>query len=238
MDRYSAGILILLAALIAGCTQFPPCISGSGVVVSETRTLEPFQKVDLATFGTVYLTQGEPSPAVIEAENNILPLLRTRVSDGVLTIDLEQCVRNTRPVIIRLTTDKIRQISVSGSGSVIGEDEIISESLETGVSGSGVIDLPVRTHQVRSAIAGSGRTRLRGTTADHTAAISGSGKIEAFGLETENSTVVIEGSGAAEVFATEALDVTVSGSGTVTYRGNPAHLSQEISGSGRVAPAD
>ncbi|WP_083523262.1 head GIN domain-containing protein [Methanofollis ethanolicus] len=231
-------MLILSAVLIAGCTQFSPCIEGSGNVVSETRTVEPFHSVDLATVGTVYLTQDATASLQIEAEENILPLLRTRVTDGVLTIDHNgQCFRTTQPIIIRLTTDEVRRVSVSGSGSVVGENEILSENLETGVSGSGGIDLRVNVTDLASAIVGSGSTTLQGTATDHTAVVSGSGKVAAFDLETRGSTVTIEGSGTAEVFATEVLDVTVSGSGTVTYRGSPAHITQEVTGSGGLVHA-
>lgn len=235
MDRYGAAILILSAALIAGCTQLSPCISGSGNVVSETRTVEPFHSVDLATIGTVSLTQGAPASLQVEAEDTILPLLRTEVRDGILTIDHnEQCFRNTQPVIIRLTTDEVRRISVSGSGSVVGENEIRSENLETGISGSGSIDLRVNVTELASAIAGSGKIDLRGTATNHTTVVSGSGKVAAFNLETIRSTVTIDGSGTADIFATDVLDVTVSGSGTASYRGSPEHLTQEVTGSGSV----
>ncbi|WP_342677600.1 head GIN domain-containing protein [Methanofollis sp. UBA420] len=238
MNRYCAGILILSAALIAGCTQFAPCIDGSGNVVSETRTVEPFHGVDLAAFGTVYLTQGTPASVRIEAEDNILPLLRTRVTDGVLTIDHNgQCFRNTQPVVFRVTTDGVRRVSVSGSGTVIGENEIRSENLETGVSGSGAIDLQVNVTDLASNIAGSGSTTLQGTATNHTAVVSGSGKVTAFDLETRRSKVTIDGSGTAEVLATEALDVVISGSGTVIYQGNPERLVQEVTGSGSLVHA-
>jgi hypothetical protein len=238
MDRYCAVTLVLSAALIAGCTQFAPCIEGSGNVVSEMRTVEPFHSVDLATIGTVYLIQDGPAPIQIEAEDNILPLLRTRVTDGVLTIDHNgQCFRNTQPVVIRVTTDEVRGVSVSGSGSVLGENEIGSETLETGVSGSGSIDLTVNATDLASTISGSGSTTLRGKATDHTVVVSGSGKVAAFDLETRRSKVTIEGSGTAEVFAIDVLDVVVSGSGTVTYRGNPARLAEDVTGSGSVVHA-
>jgi hypothetical protein len=239
VNRYGAGILILSVALIAGCTQFAPCIDGSGDVVFETRMIEPFHSVDLATVGTVYLTQGAPVSIQIEAEDNILPLLQTKVTDGVLTIDHNgQCFRNTQPIIIRLTTDEeVRRVSVSGSGNVIGENEIRSENLETGVSGSGSIDLRVNVTDLASNIAGSGSTVLQGKAINHTAAVEGSGKVAAFDLETGRSKVTIEGSGTAEVFATEVLDMTISGSGTVTYRGTPAYLTQKVTGSGEVVHA-
>jgi len=234
---YCAFVLILSAALIAGCTQFAPCIGGSGNVVSETRTVEPFHSVDLATIGTVYLTQGAPASIQIEAEDNILPLMQTEVTDGVLTIDNEQCIRSTQPVIIRVTTDEVRGISVSGSGSVISENEIRSENLETGVSGSGSIDLRVNTTEIASTISGSGSTLLRGKATNHTTVVDGSGRVAAFDLETNHSKVTIEGSGIAEVFATDDLDAVISGSGMILYKGNPAHLTQEVTGSGGVVHA-
>jgi hypothetical protein len=45
--------------------------------------------------------------------------------------------------------------------------------------------------------------------------------------------VTITGSGRVVVAASQALDVHTSGSGAVTYRGDPA-VTQDISGSGRL----
>ncbi|QYZ79480.1 DUF2807 domain-containing protein [Methanofollis formosanus] len=232
--RYLFAAAVLLGlVLAAGCVQ-PPCTIGSGNVTSETRDVGTFQSVELTSFATVLVTQGAAAPVVIEAEDNIIPLLRTRVSDGVLVIDHDAaCVRNTTPVVVRVSMEEVQRLAVSGSGTVLGENEIVGERLETAISGSGNLDLDMNVSTLESTISGSGEALFSGTAAEHDAGISGSGTIKGFDLTTEQTNLAISGSGKAEVFATEALDVQIAGSGTVTYRGDPA-VTQDISGSGSL----
>ncbi|WP_265580414.1 head GIN domain-containing protein [Methanofollis aquaemaris] len=238
MIRYlfAAAAVLLVLVLTAGCVQ-PPCTVGSGNVVSETRDVGAFQSVELNTFATVMVTQGASGPLVIEAEDNIVPLVQTRVSDGVLVVDLDAaCVRNTRPVIVRVTMEEVQRLSVSGSGTVQGENEIVAGRLETAISGSGNLDLGMNVTTLETTISGSGEARLSGTAAEHNAGISGSGALKGFDLTTERTNLVISGSGAAEVLATGALDVQIAGSGAAIYRGDPV-VTQEISGSGSLVRA-
>lgn len=229
--RYLLGTTVLALVLTAGCTT-PPCTVGSGNVVSETRDLGTFHSVELNTFATVMVTQGTPGPVEIEAEDNLMPLLRTQVSDGVLVIDHDAvCVRNTTPVVVRVTMDEVKSLAVSGSGSVQGEDGIVADRLETAVSGSGALDLDVNVTALESVISGSGETRFSGMADEHNVVITGSGTVKGFDLVTDRTNLVISGSGRAEVLATETLDVQITGSGRVTYRGDPA-VTQVITGSG------
>jgi hypothetical protein len=46
--------------------------------------------------------------------------------------------------------------------------------------------------------------------------------------------VDMSGSGVASVHASDALDLHMSGSGTLTYTGDPKQVTQQISGSGKV----
>ncbi|MDD3621511.1 MAG: DUF2807 domain-containing protein [Methanofollis sp.] len=230
--RYLPGAAVLLVLLLTAGCALPPCTVGSGNVVSETRDVGTFHSVDLNTFATVVVTQGAPGPVMIEAEDNLMPLLRTQVSEGVLVIDHDAvCVRNTTPVVVRVAMDEVKGLAVNGAGSVLGEDQIVADRLATAVSGSGTLDLDVNVTALESVISGSGETRFSGTADEHSAVISGSGTIKGFDLTTKQSNLVISGSGRAEVLATEALDVQITGSGLVTYRGDPT-VTQVITGSG------
>jgi hypothetical protein len=53
-------------------------------------------------------------------------------------------------------------------------------------------------------------------------------------LTTETCNVRISGSGDVSIHVREELDVTISGSGGVSYRGNPSHVNSHASGSGSV----
>jgi len=233
-----AGILVFLSGFITtpiGFITIPGCVVGSGNVISETRTVDTFHSVELKGSGNLYVTQDETPELRIEAEDNILPLLKTYVTDGVLVIEREpfKCITTRKPVNAYVTMNEVKQLSLSGSGKIIGQTKITSDSLGVTVSGSGNIDLEVDTEELRTTISGSGNAQLKGDATAHDFTISGSGDIQSYDLDTEKSTVVISGSGKSEVSVSNELDVKIFGSGDVYYKGDPV-INTEITGSGKL----
>jgi len=237
-------VIILLAGILGVLVVFVPtgfittpslCLVGSGNVTSETRTVDTFHSVDLRGWGNLYVTQDGASDIRIEAEDNILPILQTYVRDGVLVIEQKEfkCVRPKKPVNVYVAMDEVKQLTLSGSGKIIGQTKITSDSLGVKVSGSGDIDFDVDTEKLRTTISGSGNAQLKGDATTHDITISGSGDIQSYDLDTEKSTVKVFGSGKSEVSVSDELDVTITGSGDVYYKGDPV-INTQITGSGKM----
>lgn len=143
-------------------------------------------------------------------------------------------------------------LDVSGSGSLTAELE--AGEVDTDVSGSGEIDLKGKFKTVNADVSGSGRVSISGTVSGKADfEISGSGKVEASGsadsmhaeisgsgkvlganLVTNTAKIDIAGSGDVEITVNKELDAEISGSGTVLYKGNPARVNSDTSGSGSV----
>jgi hypothetical protein len=140
----------------------------------------------------------------------------SEVSNDTLVLELRTYANifPTKPIKYALTVKDLTGLAVSGSGSV-GISRLATTSLVTKISGSGMIT-------------------ATGTAENQDLDISGSGRYQADQLIGKTVKVVISGSGSADVHATEALDIHLSGSGTLTYSGNPQRVTQEISGSGKV----
>lgn len=122
---------------------------------------------------------------------------------------------------------------VSGSGRI--EFKGKCRDFESRVSGSGRVKLDVTIGQMASlSVSGSGKIQATGSAQEVKAGISGSGEILAANLVTDKVDVRISGSGDLEINVNKELDAHISGSGTVTYKGNPAHVNSHSSGSGHV----
>ncbi len=110
---------------------------------------------------------------------------------------------------------------ISGSGD-IDIDRLQSSDLTTRVTGSGEMEIEgITTGKVNAKVTGSGEISLKGSGTDATYAITGSGDIEAKGLRTANVEADITGSGDITCYAGRYLKADVSGSGTISYAGNP-----------------
>ena len=105
------------------------------------------------------------------------------------------------------------------------------------ISGSGDITANgIKVKELALEISGSGDFKATGEAQTFTGSISGSGNIKAVDLKTEKANISISGSGSAEVWFTDSLKAHISGSGSVLYKGNPAKVNPDISGTGSVAP--
>lgn len=235
-------LLIPLFSLLvlSGCS----CIQGNGEIVSETPAItDSFHSIDLRGEGNIFLSQVEADEDFeqrkvrIETDYNILQELDVQVKNETLIIKPKKgigCLNPSESIDIYVNTEEVKNISVSGSGEIIGQTPIKAEYLDMNISGSGEIDVDVEVDTLTIDISGSGEANLKGVAQDHSFGVSGSGNLYGFDLETQHSSVTISGSGEAEIWTKESLDVNVSGSGDLRYKGNPELIEQTISGSGSV----
>ncbi len=144
------------------------------------------------------------------------------------------------------------KLNVSGSGSL--QAEIDLADVDADISGSGDMNLKGKCKNFTSDISGSGSVKLNasitgiaefdisgsgkveanGSSQSVKAEITGSGKVLAAGLETGTCDVRISGSGDVEINVKTELEARITGSGTVLYKGNPARVNADASGSGSV----
>jgi len=230
-----AGIFSLLL-LLGGCS-LSFCTRGSGNVMSEERNVPIFHSIEFNGSGNLYITQDNKKYLKIETDDNLLPEITAKVTDGVLKIGRKKtwlCGSPTGDMNVWVSMVDVKNISINGSAVVFGETEISSSELKIQVSGSGNIDLVVQAGKVETNVSGSGEIRIRGNAEQHDFDMSGLGKLFAFDLVTKKTDLNISGSGRAEVTVEEELNVDVSGSGDIFYKGKLAKVNQSVSGSGNV----
>jgi Putative auto-transporter adhesin, head GIN domain len=214
MGRWCASVsLVAAAAALAACS----IATGSGNVVSESRTVSGFTKIDLSGAGDVIIEQNGNEALTIEAEANLMPKLTSEVVDGTLRLGEKSnlTIHLTKPVTYRVSMKDLTGLMISGSGTVTAA-KITSPRLAVDINGSG-------------------KVTVGGTVDNQDLMISGSGAYQAKDLQTKITTVKISGSGDASVSVSDSLDIQMSGSGKLTYYGNPPQVTQQISGSGRVS---
>jgi hypothetical protein len=205
------------------------------LVVSDSRTPGDFSRIDLVIPAELDVRQGNTHALTIEADENILPLITTTINNGKLTIAYTQpCVRPSQPVTIQATAQEIRGLAILGSGDIRSTGTLVSDTLDTGITGTGSIDLDVQATNLTSTITGTGTEQIRGHAINHRIQIPGAGRVDALGLETRNTSIDIIGSGSAEVQANSSLSIRIVGSGSVVYSGNPSDIQQSITGSGNI----
>ena len=234
---FQTTVFFLVFALVCtscsnGDFNFFSGIDGQGQSATQELNLDNFNGIHLSISADVYVSQGSPQSVSIDAQQNIIDLLKTDVDQGIWKISTKDPVRNHKPIKITITVPELSYAKISGSGDIVGQTTFTeADEFETSIAGSGNIQLSVSTEELSAAISGSGDIELSGSAEELSIRISGSGDIDAEELEAEEAEVRVSGSGDCRVHATDELDVRVSGSGDVYYRGNPS-VHSRISGSG------
>ena len=147
--------------------------------------------------------------------------------------NMELSINGSGTVKAELDLNGLLSADVSGSGDIDLSGK--SQSLKSHVSGSGDVEMAIVVATTAEFdVSGSGDIKVKGKAKTMEASINGSGDLEATDFETDKSTVSVSGSGDAQVFAKLELNTRTSGSGDISYKGNPVQLNTFNSGSGSV----
>lgn len=207
-------------------------VVGEGAYVKETLDIDKFEAFHLTFSGNVYVKQGNRQEVVVEAQKNIIDLIKTEVKGGTWKIGFEKNVKKCKEVKVYITVPHLEGIHLSGSGDIQTEGTFGGlDDLAISVSGSGDIEADIEAQSITAKVSGSGDISLEGQTNQLSLQVSGSGDIECMDLAAQNCNVRVSGSGDCSVNAKESLEVRISGSGDVVYKGRP-NLKSKISGSG------
>jgi len=232
-----AAAIALTAFTITGCDFVGfDTIHGNGNVSTETRNVSVTSRISSHGSFDVAIIHGSSPSVKVEADANLIPYILTDVEDGKLHIHTRDHVSlsSDHKIKVYVTTDKVEEISLSGSGNVTADSKLeASGHMKFGISGSGDITLDINAPSVESSISGSGNINLTGETKDSKITITGDGDYKASGLQSENAEVRITGSGNVHVAASVKLEVHITGSGDVGYKGSPT-IEQHITGSGNI----
>lgn len=215
-------------------------IKGNGNTTTIERSVGSYDEVALAGWFDVDLVDGKEGELTLKGESNLLEHIKTEVKDGKLIIKAEKGI-NLKPsnwkngIHITVPVEAINSVTLSGSGDIVGKKTLKADAFETRISGSGDITLSIEAQSITATMSGSGDINLDGSTTDLEVQVSGSGDIKAYGLEADNVTAQVSGSADIKVTANESLNARVSGSGDISYRGNPEKLKTKSSGSGDIS---
>jgi hypothetical protein len=211
------GLLLLgtLVLLLAACEK--NSLRGSGDTISETRTTAPFKAVETHYDIKAVINYGATQEVRVTGYENLLPILETKVTDGVLKLKFDNrysTIRNGN-VVVQITIPEIEKATVHGSGDI----EIFN--FNNGI-------------RIDAHIYGSGNIKIANSKYQSAGLhINGSGNISSQTLQAKQAEAFIYGSGNIFVSVEDLLKATISGSGNINYWGQPV-VETEIYGSGRV----
>lgn len=214
-------------------------VNGNGEFTTHTRTVSDYDRVALEGSMDVQLIAGREGNLKVEAESNLMEYIHTEVSGGKLKIFVEKGVNlnpsGRRGIKITVPFESLDHVSLTGSGDIYTSDRISAGKFGVQLTGSGDINLELDAAEVAGTLTGSGDISLRGKTRSFECKVTGSGDFEAYDLKAEVVDASVSGSGDIQVHPTQELKARITGSGDITYMGNPRKQDFRTAGSGAVS---
>lgn len=232
-------VLMLGALQWAGCCNMEGHeIRGSGKLVKEIRETGDFTGVALMTLGDLEIEIGDREELWIEAEDNLLAMIETKVADNVLEIKQRgnTCLSASKPVRYHVTLRRLDRV-VHAAGGRVRIPKTAAEHLFIKHRGSGLInavDLELRALSIH--VSGSGNVTLGDVAMQRTRLVlSGSGNVSIRKLVGLSNSVRLSGSGDILISSGSVLQHSafLSGSGDYEAKGLRSLESEVmVSGSG------
>ena len=223
--------IFIVLTTMASCQR----ITGSGNIVTEKRQTGDFKGVSAGGSFEVEVKTGTATEVVVEADDNVMPYIKTEVNGDVLRISTKNNINiNNAHLKVFVTAPEITSLKSSGASDIKIKDGIKSErKISLDVSGAGNISGGVDAPEVYAEVSGAGGIQVSGRTRDYTARVSGSGNLKTSDLQTENTDVDVSGAGNAWVHASVKLKADASGAGNIHFKGG-AQIQQHTSGAGSI----
>jgi hypothetical protein len=229
-------------------------VAGDGRVMSEARPVAALAGLDVSGPLEVNVRVGGQPGLTVEADSNLLPMIRTEVRGDTLRVWVEGNVSSHTAMRVTYNVAQLREVHASGSGRLSVSD-LNGSPFSFAKSGSGVAQLTgtVANLDVQSTgsgainastlhsgranvrLSGSGRVTLGQVVGDSfTANINGSGELQASGT-VQHLTTHVHGSGGANLvtMSSEYADLTTAGSGDISAKVTQSIVAQ-TNGSGRI----
>jgi hypothetical protein len=234
--------LIPFALLLSTCSKDEGvCISSTGKVITQDRSGQYYRTVEVYDNINLILTQDSVyNKIMVEAGENLINGITTKIDSGKLVL------RNTNscnwlrsfevPVNVYLTFTKLDTIIFRAAGNITCTNNWTNESVSLDIiEGSGNIDLNINAFKSYVIVRyGTTTINLNGYSQVTTLISYSFGPLHAEDLTSKFTYISSYSSNDLFVYSSVDLEVEIGNIGNVYYTGNPATISTNIHGSGKL----
>jgi len=213
---YFFTLFLVALSIFTGCAFSLSGIRGSGVLKTEVREVTTFSTISFKSVGKLKIQQTGKESLTIIADENILPILESRVSDQTLYINNinPSNIDPTNPIEFLVEVKNLENLYTKSVGSI----EV------NGIQGK----------RLSVSLDGVGSMAITGNVDVLDLELTGVCSFNGEELKTKQATVHNnKGVGNAIVNVSEQLDASVSGIGSIEYIGSP-QVTESVKGIGKI----
>lgn len=228
------GIAIISPAFFSACdTSNLECVRASSNIVTVERDHRDFRGIVLNELGDAILTQGPEYSVKLTGPDNVVALTESLTDGEILIIGGSNCYNGEYNLKIEITAPEIQYVALAGIGQIETNGPLETDVIQFEVFGLGEIEAEVFADTLYTTVSGKVDILYAGEVGYHQINTTGDHEIDAYPLETLDTSITLSGTGDTYVSAFEFLDVKISGTGDVYYLGEPLVI-KDITGTGQV----
>jgi hypothetical protein len=206
--------LTLLAAAGCGVSVPGPTVVGSGNSASEDRGVGDFHGLVVQTAILATVSIGSPQKVTVTADDNILSMVSTTISNGELKVSIQGSVTIRTPIQVDIVVPELDSMAAS-SAARIEATGVTADALSVSVDSAGTVN-------------------ATGQATSLTVSAQSSGGTDLSGLPVQSVQANVASAGRATVNASSSVSGRVESAGMLTIMGNPPQVNVETDSAGRV----
>lgn len=223
---------ILLLALSFGACRHK---TGSGVIITEKREAGTFTSVDVAEGIRLEYRKGEPSIEV-EADDNLIKLIKTQVSQGKLTVRLDKVNASNATLIVHVSQPGLNELEASSAAKIICIDPLSDpDAIRFRASSAARIEATADAPVIKARSSSASEILLKGRARSVELDASSGASIHARDLMSEQARAESSSGSTVELHSSLALEASASSGASVRYRGKPAKVNKKEGSGGSVS---
>jgi Putative auto-transporter adhesin, head GIN domain len=210
--------LLAFIALVTSCNNRQ---RGSGNIVTEKRNTGSFSEIKVSSSIDVDVQQGNETSVVVEADDNIVQLIKTNVENGVLVISLKDNYGiSNATTTVHVISPVYTSFTASSSSSITGKTTIANTTkINLKASSSANIEMTLDAPSVEIKSSSSADITAAGKTKNLKVDASSSATIKLGELKAEVVDVEASSSSDVKVFASVSLKANAHSSADIVYTG-------------------
>lgn len=201
-------VALLLLVLATSSSCMLNGLTGNGNVQTQNRAItQEFKAISVSQGIDVYLTTNESNSVKVEADDNIIDLIKTEVENGELKIYLSKQVWHSKVRKVYVSMPVINEISTSSGASVKLENSIIVDKLVISASSGSDIIANIGVSDLSCDASSGADIKLSGTVKNFDVNASSGSDINADELEAEYVNARASSGADIHVFAAKSIQI-------------------------------
>ena len=211
-------------------------IDGTGDVTVEKRDIkESFTKVKVNRGLEIIISQSEVKEIEVEADQNLLEHISTKVENGVLIITSDENIESAETLIVRVQMPVIEGLTATSGSTITVGTTLKGTSIRLDSSSGSEIEAILEYDEVRSSSSSGSSITLSGKALNLFTDASSGSDITAEALEANTVKSEASSGSTSSVNALQELTASASSGASIESVTKPANINKDESSGGSVS---